>query len=51
MKRFQFIHPITAEVFHIDGDKVLKDDGYFIVKEKNKNVAIFKNDYSFVVAE
>ena len=31
--------------------KVINDEGYFIVKIENRNVAIFKNDYSFVVAE
>jgi hypothetical protein len=51
MKTFQFIHPLTAEVFNVEGDKVLNDEGYFIVKHKNRNVAIFKNDYSFVLAE
>ena len=51
MNTFRFIHPLTAEIFNVEGDKVFNDEGYFIVKQKSKNVAIFKNDYSFVVAE
>ena len=51
MKKFQFIHPLTAEVFNIEAEKVINDEGYFIVKIENRNVAIFKNDYSFVVSE
>lgn len=50
MKTFEFIHPRTAEVFTVDGEWVFDEDNYWRVKIKEKTVAIFTKDYSFVIA-
>ena len=51
MKTYQFIHPRTAEVFYIDGEWVFDQDNYWHVKIKERTVAIFTKDYSFVMSE
>lgn len=51
MKTYQFIHPRTAEVFSVNGEWVFDEDNYWRVKIKERTVAIFTKDFSFVMSE
>lgn len=49
MKTYDFIHPVTGDVFSIEGKLCFDDKDLWIVKINSKVVAIFKKEYSFIV--
>ncbi len=49
MKTYDFIHPVTGDVFSVEGKLCFEDNGFWIVKINSKVVAMFKTDYSFIV--
>jgi hypothetical protein len=51
MKTFQFIHPVTAEVFNVEGKKLFDEGSLWIVKINSHVVGIFTKDYSIVILD
>jgi len=50
MKTFQFIHPVTAEVFNVEGKNLFDEGGaLWLVKINSQVVGIFTKDYSVVI--
>jgi|APGre2960657404_1045060.scaffolds.fasta_scaffold05921_4 hypothetical protein len=51
MKTYQFIHPVTAEVFNVEGKKLFDEGALWLVKINSAVVGIFTKDYSVVIHE
>lgn len=51
MKTYQFIHPVTAEVFNVDAEWVFDEDNSWRAKIKERTIAIFTKDYSFIMSK
>lgn len=49
MKTYQFIHPVTAEVFNVEGKKLFDEGALWFVKINSQVVGIFTKDYSVVI--
>lgn len=49
MKTYQFIHPVTAEVFNVEGKKLFDEEGLWLVKIDSAVVGVFTKNYSVVI--